>query len=426
MIYRLIHSFKIVAGMSLLLITLTQCALPTMKQIDTTEDYRSLGYPDQRKIARDSRGTLYVTYRKKYKADKDTNYHIFVAQSTDNGASWRVLNNNKPIEQTGDYMQRVPTIAIDGRDVIHIAWYGSDAQNSGENQRQIKYIRSTDGGVTWTPWINVGEVQGYDSQKLWQEHPTLAVSGTNVYIAWQGIDPANPKASQVRLAHSGDSGAKWDAWQSINPTNRGNRSRPSIVATLDGRRLFILAYGGVGTPQQIVWTSSNDGGATWNEWQPVASNPYDQRHVSVALNGDGHVHALWRQMSDKNTAQIVYGIYDGKTWSQPVVVQASNANQFFPSIAVSGKDTVWATWTESNDAAGLPEDDPQIGSIVVAKKEADSPWRALEPPAPQGGVNMYSSLRWGEYNNGGNVDLVWLHNNGDQWQLTFSALSAWK
>jgi hypothetical protein len=417
---------SIIAGMSLLLIFLSQCSLPTMKQIDNTEDYRSLGYPDQRKIARDSQGNLYVAYRKKYKSVNTSTYHIFVAKSTNNGSSWQILNNNQPIEQIGDYMQRVPTIAIDQRDVIHVAWYGQDAQNTGENQRQIKYSRSSDGGLTWSPWVNVGEVQGYDNQKLWQEHPTLAVNGTNVYIAWQGLDPDNPRSSQVRLGHSTDSGATWQPWRTVKATTRGNRSRPSIIAVSGGERLYILAYGGVGTPQQIVWTSSDDGGATWGDWQPVAPNTGDQRHVSAALDSGGRVHAVWRQMDDQNNAAIVYAVLDNGQWSQPKAIQQNGTYQFFPSIAVSGDDSVWVSWTASSDASKSPEDDPTNGNIVVAKKEHDSTWRMLQPPLEQQGANIYSSLRWGEYNNGGNVDLVWLSGSGDSWHLLFSALDSWQ
>jgi len=421
-----LRPLKIAVVLGLALIMLAQCSLPTMKQIDTTEDYRALGYPDQRKIARDSQGNLYVAYRKKFKATNDTTYHIFVAKSTNNGAAWQVLNDNRPIEQTGDYMQRVPTIAIDGQNVIHIAWYGQDAQNTGENQRQVKYVRSTDGGASWSQWVNVGEVQGYDGQRLWQEHPTLAVSGANVYIAWQGLDPDNPKSSQVRLAHSTNGGQSWDPWRSVNSTTRGNRSRPTIVATADGKRLMILAYGGVGPPQQIVWTASSDGGKEWTAWQPVAPSEGDQRHASLALDSRGRAHALWRQATNTGNAEVVYSAFDSHTWSAPIAVQPSKGNQFFPSIAISGDDTVWAAWTASDETAKLPEDDPQSGTVVVANKLPDGSWHVLQPPSDQQGVNLYPSLRWGEYNNGGNVDLVWLHQSGDSWQVMFSALSAWQ
>src|SRR5215212_3190214 len=66
--------------------------------VDHTEDGLALGYPDSRKMIRDSRGNLYVAYRKKFKQVSSTFYHIFVAKSTNAGATWTVLNNNRPIE----------------------------------------------------------------------------------------------------------------------------------------------------------------------------------------------------------------------------------------------------------------------------------------------------------------------------------------
>src|SRR5581483_10639939 len=88
-------------------------------EVDTTEDYRALGYTDQRKLARDSRGTLYAAYRKKDSRGDSECYHIFVSKSTDNGKTWSAVRGGMPIEQADDCMQRVPSLIVDTADVIH-------------------------------------------------------------------------------------------------------------------------------------------------------------------------------------------------------------------------------------------------------------------------------------------------------------------
>jgi hypothetical protein len=141
--------------------------------VDISEDDKTLGYPDQRKIAIDSQGRLYVAYRKQFRVLGALTYHIFVSRS-DDGRTWTVLNNGEPVEQTGPYTQRVPAIVI-AHDVIHLVWYGGDGNNTGSNQRQIKYVQSTDAGATWSPWVNLAEVPGYaEPQRLWQEHPCMS------------------------------------------------------------------------------------------------------------------------------------------------------------------------------------------------------------------------------------------------------------
>ena len=156
-----------------------------MTPIDTTDDLKGLGFPDSRKLAQDSQGNLYVAYRKKHRADNKLRYHIFVAKSPDQGTTWQTLNNNRPIEKIGDYTQRVPSIAIDSQDTLHVVWYGLDAEQ-GSNEREIKYVRSTNGGESWSEWQNIVEVPDYNGGTLWQEHPVLHIGRDDtLYLVWQ-------------------------------------------------------------------------------------------------------------------------------------------------------------------------------------------------------------------------------------------------
>ena len=81
----------------------------------TSEDVKAMGYPDGRKIVRDSNGNLYGTFRKKY----NSYYQIFVSKSTNGGSTWTVPAN--PIATvSGSFHQRVPSIAIDSHDTLHV------------------------------------------------------------------------------------------------------------------------------------------------------------------------------------------------------------------------------------------------------------------------------------------------------------------
>lgn len=396
--------------------------------IDETEDYRAIGYTDQRKIARDSRGNLFVAYRRKHRTRGLHRYHIFVARSADQGASWTVLNNNTPVERVGDYTQRAPAIAVDRDDVLHLVWYGNDAGNSGENERQIKYARSSDGGASWSGWINLAEVPGYAGQRLWQEHPAVHVGRAgDVYVVWQGMDATYQAASQVKFARSTDGGLTWSAWWNVSPASRGNRSRPTLVASRDGGRLYILAYGDVSGRQQILWTTSDDGGSTWAAWLAVATCDADQRHVSVALDSRDRLHAAWRQEDRSGKTQVHYAGYDGRSWSAPLAVGPNGAAyQFFPSIAVTRDDRLWLAWTESTGPSGYPSDDPRDGQVCYVSRPAGGDWSRRALLAARGDTQIYASLRWGRYDNGGNVDLVWLDNAGGvKLHIYHGSLGAW-
>lgn len=409
---------------SLLLLSLflyTSCSVMPVKRIDITQDYRALGYPDQRKIARDSQGNLYVAYRKHFRADQKNLYHIFVAKSNDQGANWQILNLGQPIEQTGDFMQRVPTIAIDKNDIIHVAWYGQDSHYSGENERQIKYTRSLDGGVTWQAWQNVAPVDGYQDESLWQEHPSLAVSGNRVYIAWQGLDPNNTKASQVRVVRSDDKGASWQSALLVHSGERGNRSRPSLIAAPDGERLWLVAYGGVGTPQQIVWSESHDHGQSWSNWQTVAPSPNDQRHVSGALDAQGQLHIVWREQVSPDLAQVRYSVLGKNGWFPASTIRPNKLNQAFPSISMGLAGTVWVVWSETEQPIKLPDDDPQDGKIALMRLRNDL-WEHIDVPFEQTGANLYPSLRATDPFQPGPIELVWLQVENSQNQQALKLL----
>ena len=381
-------------------------------QIDTTQDYRALGYTDQRKLARDSRGTLYAAYRKKDTQGDRECYHIFVSKSTDNGVTWWVVRGGTPIEQADDCMQRVPSLIVDASDVIHVVWYGRDKQHNHGNDRQIKYTRSADGGGTWLHWRNVAEVPDYSGSTLWQEHPTITASGKLLYIVWQGLDGDGSDTSQVKFIKSSDGGATWSAWRNVG-AGRQNQSRPVLVAARDGR-LFLFAYGNVGGVQQIIWTTSADNGDTWQPWRAVAPDDADQRHVSAALDASDHIHLVWRQMDGSDGSTIRYAVYDGKSWSAAASVGAApGVYQFFPSVVVSGSGTLWVAWTEANERSDAPEDDPTAGQIVYISRPAGGTWRPRTTLTPRSHTSIYVSLYANPGDQRTTVDAIWLDNSDD-------------
>ena len=203
--------------------------------IDGTEDYQALGYPDGRKIVRDSNGKLYTVYRKKW--GTTSRYRIFVAQSSDGGRNWTLLNGGQPVDDVGNYTQRSPVLAIDSQDRLHLLWQGSDVNNpdAGENNKEmeIKYTRSvmTPTGLAWEPWRNLYDGVGYTSGKLWQEHPALYVNGSNVYAVWESNEGAT---AHIKFRRSIDYGATWSGVIQVKKSSTVSFSRPTLMVSYTG------------------------------------------------------------------------------------------------------------------------------------------------------------------------------------------------
>jgi hypothetical protein len=382
---------------------------PTL--IDQTQQVKSMGYTDSRKLVRDRAGNLYVAYRKKFKLHYETAYHVFVATSRDNGRTWAVLNNNRPIAEVGDFNQRVPSIAIDRHDRLHVVWYGADATSAHSDENQIKYVSSVDGGATWSAWRNIALVAGYAGEERWQEHPTVFVSeDQTIYIVWEGRDEWYNRAAQIKVIQSHDGGQTWTTWVNIAPT-KYSRSRPSLVAS--GDTLYAFAYGSRSGIQQILYTTSTPGGQQWSPWQPVAASTQDQRHVSAAIDQRGTVHIVWRQppfqaaQEEGRNSQIYYASFDGATWSAPTRVGSRGGGaQTYPSIAVDTDNMVWITWLETSAPYDFPRDAPTTGAVYYVAKH-DQGWS--QPILfGAGGNNLYPSLRRDLTTAGKDVDVVWV------------------
>lgn len=446
-----------------------QSSTPTT--IDKTEDIKAMGYPDGRKSVRDAAGNLYVAYRKKYKLHYHTAYHIFVAKSTNNGRSWNVLNQGRPIETTGDQNQRVPAIAIDSQGALHVVWYGRGDhrgdKGNGPAANQIKYVYSTNQGESWSAWRNIAYVTGYDElphrQRKWQEHPAIYVApNDDLYVVWEGLDRWHPEAVQVKLIKSTDGGKNWSLWKNINPTQT-NRSRPTIVGTPQGT-LFILAYGRLGTKQQILYTQSTDGGHLWRRWQPVSPSAVEQRHVSAVADQHGVLHVVWRQLpvvaysslrhgNDHAKTQIYYATLSETAaehniftsgflqarWSKPMRIQASQRAQTFPSIGIAHsaephhrvtaaegqaplEDVIWIVWSETADSYNYPNDQLATGRIYAITKTAQRWSRPIL--LTEGNENIYASLARTANSASSPIDVVWLANSRESKQIQFAQLTS--
>ena len=330
--------------------------------IDKSEDIASLGYSGQRKIVKDRIGNFYIAYRKKYNGY----YEIFVAKLVKgNNEKWLVFGTDKPIAFIKSD-QRVPSIAIDSNDIVHVVWYGSDSEDSPGN-RQIKYSKSNDGGNTWDHWKNISPVLGYSGENYWQEHPDIFVGPKNeVYIVWEGKDAKNDH-QQVKFSKSTDNGQSWQAWINISVSPNNSQSRPTIIQDSTGK-LHVFMYSSFGGRIHQIWYSySEDQGNSWSAWKNVSNSSFDSRHISASIDGKDNLHVVWRAKYDNESpVQIYYSVLDNSGWSKPVIVARSKYNQFFPNVTVDKNGIPYVIWMETEKDYGFPKEWPERGKIYIS------------------------------------------------------------
>lgn len=397
-------------------------------RIDTTQDAKALGYPDSRKVVRRRAGEqLFVAYRKKF----NNSYRIFVATSLNNGAAWTVTNGGLPIDPTlnANFTQRVPSMAVDYADTLHVVWYGADAQSATENDHQIRYMRSKNGGATWEKGATpLPRINGYTAGELWQEHPTIYALDGTLLIVWEGRIPCSPApctpSPRVKFIKSTNGGDTWSAIQTLPEFGGRSFSRPTVVVARDQQTLYVVAYATVNNTSQIAWIKSGNLGNSWaTGWQAIKSDSQDQRHVSVAMDSLDRLHVVWRQKpSGGSYSRILYALYDtqkptGAGSMQWLPAAKSSNHQFFPTVTVDGSDRVWIAWSEASsdptgNAYGFPNENPLVGDIYAATPNTSGGWQ--KSGYTTSGKALYPVLRYQRYGRRALVDLVWLARDGTE------------
>lgn len=335
--------------------------------IDTSEDFRALGFSGQNKLSKDSNGNIFATFRK----EVNDYYEIFVTKLSKNTQGKYESDKSINVSRLGNRVnQRVPSIAIDSKDNIHLVWYGADNPKR-EGDRQIKYIKSTDSGKNWSKALNLSYVEGYNKQNLWQEHPDiLAGSNDQLFVVWEGKDKTT-KNQQIKFSKSKD-GISWTEWKNIKGSSL-SQSRPNIIQDKNSK-LYVFMYSGQNSKESQIWYStSSDLGESWSDWTNISNSDGDSRHVEAVVDEGSNIHAVWRQYnSSKKLTQILYSRFEGGSWSPPQVVADSPSFQFFPQIGTNKEAQVFITFLETDKKSDFPQDDPKEGRSFVSFLEKNN------------------------------------------------------
>lgn len=332
--------------------------------VDNVSDPRALGYSGQRKITQNSKGDIFLGYRKDY----HKNSEIFVAKIYQDITGWHITDTEKPIATVGkNDDQRVPSLAIDSKDTIHTVWYGSSTEE--KNNRQIKYSRKPSEAEKWESWRDIAYVSGHTDDEFWQEHPMILTGENDVlYIVWEGKDEENDK-QQIKFIKSENRGTVWTKWKNISPSKNSTHSRPTLVEDKTGK-LFIFAYSSLGNEdnlQQIQYATSSDKGETWSAWQTISDPNFDARHISTAIDEIGRIYVAWRAQTEYDgPTQILYRTIFENHWSKSKPVFPSQNYQFFPNVGTHQSGEVFISWIENLNPSEFPKENPTGGLGLIS------------------------------------------------------------
>ena len=258
--------------------------------------------------------------------NRDGNYEIYYRHSSDWGTTWgeaiRLIND----AATSWY----PSIAV-WSSQIHVIWQDFRDNNDGE----IYYKHSTDGGETWGPDTRLTDAPGASLS------PSITVSGSNIHVAWVGLDLLT--VPLIYYKRSTDGGVSWAGDILIGDFFGRNVS----VASSGSNIHVVWAQGASSNDWKVYYRRSTDNGITWKPVVCLSSVSWYARDPFVTVSGS-NVHVVWIDFRDGN-GEIYYqrSTNNGATW-----VETRLTNDHFvswgPSVAVGGSK-VHVVWYDDRD-----------------------------------------------------------------------------
>ena len=252
--------------------------------------------------------------------DTTGNFEIYFKRSTDGGATWQSANRLTNNAADSEY----PDIAVSGAN-IYVVWHDGDY-----GSRDIYFRKSADSGVTWKASQRLTNNAGMS----WV--PAIAVSGTNVVVAWSDGTPGN---NEIYIKKSADGGATWQASKKIT-NNTGGSCYPDIAVS--GANVYVVWNDDTPGNGEIYLRKSVDGGAAWQNPKRLTNNAGASANAAIAVSGDA-VHVAWSD-DTPGDYEIYYrkSVTAGNLWQSAKRLTNTAGNSWNPAIAVESENVCLA------------------------------------------------------------------------------------
>ncbi|MCK9400047.1 MAG: exo-alpha-sialidase [Bacteroidales bacterium] len=252
---------------------------------------------------------------------------LFYIRSPDGGSSW-----GKITQMTYNFGETyMPCMAVSDS-VTHLV-YDDYHFNWGE----IMYKRSTDMGLTWESDVRL------TVDPAWSVTPSVCAVDSIVHVAWR--DERDNDKLEIYYKRSTDWGITWGEDTRLSFDSLVS-TRPSIAAS--GSNVYLVWQDHRDQNAEIYFMKSTDNGLTWGENIRLTNDPNQSWFPNLAVSED-HLFVFWEETRDGNREIYYKCSYDsGDTWGPDTRLTEDAAGSYRPFIAVSGSQ-LNVMWYDSRD-----------------------------------------------------------------------------
>ncbi|MCZ6582387.1 MAG: sialidase family protein [Thaumarchaeota archaeon] len=219
-----------------------------------------------------------------------------------------------------------------------------------ENNAEILFSKSSDGGITFSTPINLSKNEGVSA------FPRISVSGDSVFVTWYDYSDGQ---SEIYFAKSEDGGetfsvlnisnntsASYNPWVSSNSKfvylvwNDGGKSQEIEFA--DGKKRIVDVLMG---NMEIFFATSNDDGRTF-ETKNLSNIHGESLNPRMRINEE-NIYVTWTEQSENSEIFFSKSEDSGKTFSNPINISNSPGNSFDVGIEIH-ENEVFLIWKEKS------------------------------------------------------------------------------
>ncbi len=196
-------------------------------------------------------------------------------------------------------------------DTVHVVWFQMMSNNIGH----VSYIRSTDGGQSWGPIVDL------DAPNHWGNNPTLNLAERGLLVSWFDFNRTE-NISSIAISKS-TNGSYWSAPSYVWTENPNRFGLP--VSAVKGDSIFLVYFSNRRDSTSLMpfkALHSYDYGATWSD-EVTVGHPYSVEALPARMmyclgtllfaysgnpdSGVGGVHVIGHRSTDA-----------GRTWSDTI------------------------------------------------------------------------------------------------------------
>jgi hypothetical protein len=290
--------------------------------------------------------TVYLVWRDdRYGNALWWNSRIFFSKSTDSGQTW---SSNIMISQDEDTIWCFgPHVALDGLGNIYV---GYTTQNQNDNNDEIYFVKSTNGGVTFSSPIMVND----SIEVHHQAGGAIAVdsAGQHVYVVWQDWR-SSQYSIDIYFARSTDGGASLLPSMRVNDDSDSDYQwYPVVACDNSGQHVYVAWQDGRDSLHNwdIYFSRSTDYGQTFEANYPIndtiTTGNTPQDYPSIYYKND-IIYAVWHDGRDPSGGYFAKSIDNGVSFGPNVLVTDDPwATGYYSSITADDSTNVYIVWRD--------------------------------------------------------------------------------